>query len=180
MNDEVGTYCRCAPELLLSCPNYTKAVDMWSSGCIFAELLLKRKLFNGIYQNALFVLNDIFPLVGLHIADVDLEWLPKEQLLIIIEKFNSKPQQPAIFRTLFLSSIDQNALDLVENLLKSNSYDRLAAVEALSHPYFDNYTTDIPNTASTDLLWIHLDHLTTPENTREYLFNEANKIATQL
>lgn len=36
-----------APELLLSCKHYTSAIDMWSIGCIFAELLARRPLFAG-------------------------------------------------------------------------------------------------------------------------------------
>jgi len=36
-----------APELLLGEKNYTKAIDMWSIGCIFAELVNKAPLFPG-------------------------------------------------------------------------------------------------------------------------------------
>lgn len=36
-----------APELLLGMKEYTPAIDMWSVGCIFAELLRKEALFQG-------------------------------------------------------------------------------------------------------------------------------------
>lgn|SRR3990167_1913344 len=36
-----------APELLLQVENYTKAVDMWAVGCIFAELITREPLFPG-------------------------------------------------------------------------------------------------------------------------------------
>ena len=36
-----------APELLLAAKHYTTAVDVWSLGCIFAELVLLRPLFCG-------------------------------------------------------------------------------------------------------------------------------------
>jgi serine/threonine protein kinase len=36
-----------APELLLSCDHYTAAIDVWSVGCILAELLGRRPLFPG-------------------------------------------------------------------------------------------------------------------------------------
>lgn len=36
-----------APEIMLSCQEYTKAIDMWSVGCIFAELLGRKPLFPG-------------------------------------------------------------------------------------------------------------------------------------
>jgi cell division cycle 2-like len=38
--------CR-SPELLLGAKEYSTAVDMWSVGCIMAELLAKEPLFNG-------------------------------------------------------------------------------------------------------------------------------------
>lgn len=36
-----------APELLLSCEHYTTAIDVWSVGCILAELLGRRPLLPG-------------------------------------------------------------------------------------------------------------------------------------
>lgn len=36
-----------APELLLGAKQYTTAIDMWSLGCIMAELLTKEPLFKG-------------------------------------------------------------------------------------------------------------------------------------
>ncbi len=42
----------CAPEILLGLP-YTQAVDMWSFGCIMAELMTKRPLFPALDENEL-------------------------------------------------------------------------------------------------------------------------------
>lgn len=39
-----------APELLLGAKHYTRAVDMWAIGCIFAELISLRPLFLGIEE----------------------------------------------------------------------------------------------------------------------------------
>lgn len=36
-----------SPRLLLSPNNYTKAIDMWAAGCIFAEMLTGKTLFAG-------------------------------------------------------------------------------------------------------------------------------------
>lgn len=36
-----------SPRLLLSPNNYTKAIDMWAAGCMFAEMLMGKTLFAG-------------------------------------------------------------------------------------------------------------------------------------
>ena len=45
MTQEVVTQYYRAPEILMGAKHYTNAVDMWSVGCIFGELLGRRILF---------------------------------------------------------------------------------------------------------------------------------------
>ena len=45
MTQEVVTQYYRAPELLLGAQYYSYAIDVWSVGCIFAELLGRRILF---------------------------------------------------------------------------------------------------------------------------------------
>lgn len=47
MTEYVVTRWYRAPELLLSCSDYTSAIDVWSVGCIFAEVLRRKPLFPG-------------------------------------------------------------------------------------------------------------------------------------
>jgi serine/threonine protein kinase len=47
MTHEVVTLWYRAPEILLGYDMYTTAIDMWSMGCLFAELLFGRPLFSG-------------------------------------------------------------------------------------------------------------------------------------
>jgi serine/threonine protein kinase len=47
MTEYVVTRWYRAPELLLPCEHYSAAIDMWSVGCILAELLGRRPLFPG-------------------------------------------------------------------------------------------------------------------------------------
>jgi serine/threonine protein kinase len=51
-----------SPELLLGCDKYSSAIDMWSIGCIFAELLTKKPLFEGA-QNEIDQISKIFELL---------------------------------------------------------------------------------------------------------------------
>lgn len=42
-----------APELIFGATDYTAAIDVWSVGCVMAELLLGKPIFPGLYQDAL-------------------------------------------------------------------------------------------------------------------------------
>ena len=48
MTDYVATRWYRAPEVILTWEKYTKAIDMWSVGCIFAELLGRQPIFPGV------------------------------------------------------------------------------------------------------------------------------------
>lgn len=47
MTDYIATRWYRAPEVLLSPFKYNKSIDMWSVGCIFAELIMRKPLFPG-------------------------------------------------------------------------------------------------------------------------------------
>lgn len=59
--DVVTLYYR-SPELLLKMNEYATPVDMWSVGCIFAELAMRRPLFQG--QNDTYQIAEIFRIMG--------------------------------------------------------------------------------------------------------------------
>ena len=46
-NNQVVTLWYRAPEILLGSQRYSTPVDIWSIGCIFAEMVTKRPLFHG-------------------------------------------------------------------------------------------------------------------------------------
>ena len=51
MTDYVATRWYRAPELLLSMREYNESVDVWSVGCIFAELIRRRPFLPGTNSN---------------------------------------------------------------------------------------------------------------------------------
>lgn len=59
MTEYVVTRWYRAPELLLSCDHYTAAIDVWSVGCILAELLGRRPLFPGKVGGQLLALGQL-------------------------------------------------------------------------------------------------------------------------
>jgi len=76
MTEYVVTRWYRAPELLLSCAEYTAAIDIWSCGCIFAELLGRKPLFPG--RDYVHQLNLITRVLGTP-SDEDLAFVDSEK-----------------------------------------------------------------------------------------------------
>jgi cell division cycle 2-like len=122
-----------APELLLGASMYDSAVDMWSLGCVFGELLKKSPLLEG--KNELDQISKIFELCG---VPSEKTWpgfrrLPNARSLNI----PSSPSQQTKSNVRTQFSILTNAgCDLLDSLLSLDPGQRPTANEVLSHPYF--------------------------------------------
>ncbi|KAF8338150.1 kinase-like domain-containing protein [Cantharellus anzutake] len=116
-----------APELLLGETSYSTAIDMWSVGCIFGELVLKEPVFQA--KGELEMLGMIFKLLGSPSEDI---WpgfsnLPLTKTLTI-------PHTPTL-RTKF-RFLTEAGLDLMSKLLTYDPEQRISAEEAMKHHYF--------------------------------------------
>ncbi|KAJ3412658.1 hypothetical protein HDV05_000408 [Chytridiales sp. JEL 0842] len=118
-----------APELLLGAKEYTTAIDMWSIGCIFAELVNKEPLFPG--RGEIDQLTKIFKLLGTPSEKI---WpgfsdLPNSKSV----SFANIPFQSLRSRFPYLT---ENGIDLLSRLLTYDPKRRITAAQALRHPYF--------------------------------------------
>ncbi|EKM60944.1 uncharacterized protein PHACADRAFT_85120 [Phanerochaete carnosa HHB-10118-sp] len=118
-----------APEILLGATTYSTAVDMWSVGCIFAELLLKEPLFQA--KNELELISMIFKLLG---PPTGTTW-PEYSSLPLAKTMNLPAPYPSQLRQKF-PYITTAGLDLLSQLLTYDPEQRITAEEALKHPYF--------------------------------------------
>jgi cyclin-dependent kinase 12/13 len=123
------------PELLLGARKYTNSIDMWSAGCIVAEILSRKPMFPE--DNEFKMLQRIYALCG---TPNDDDW-PGVSSLQLFSSHGPKEHRPRILsvkladRALF-PFFDDLAIDLVDRLLTLNPGKRLTAAEALAHPYF--------------------------------------------
>uniref|UniRef100_A0A6B2L2W3 Protein kinase domain-containing protein n=1 Tax=Arcella intermedia TaxID=1963864 RepID=A0A6B2L2W3_9EUKA len=119
------------PELLLGAEQYGAAVDMWSAGCILAELLSPKKepLFQGKTEPSQLEL--IFMMLGTPSDDL---W-PEGRLLPWWKNMKPKVQSKSKLREKH-PDCSEHALDLLEKLLSLDPKQRMSASEALDHKYF--------------------------------------------
>lgn len=125
---EVVTLWYRAPDVLMGSGKYSTHIDIWSAGCIFAEMLNGRALFPG--KDARDQLNRIFRALG----TPNEETWPGVSLLPEYKKdFPIYPAQPLntlVFRR------EEEGLALLGEMLKYNPVTRITAAQALSHPFF--------------------------------------------
>ncbi|KZV52909.1 mitogen-activated protein kinase 20 [Dorcoceras hygrometricum] len=129
--DYVATRWYRAPELCGSFfSKYTPAIDIWSIGCIFAEVLTGKPLFPG--KNVVHQLDLITDLLGTPSMDT-ISRVRNEKARRYLTSMRKK--QPVPFTQKFPNA-DPFAIRLLERLLAFDPKDRPTAEEALGEPYF--------------------------------------------
>lgn len=129
LTDYVATRWYRAPEILLGSNKYTKGVDMWSLGCILAELLLGKPVFPG--TSTLNQLDRVMEITG-RPSQEDIEAINSPLAQTMLESL--PPTKAKKLRDVFPTASDE-ALDLLKNLMHFNPGKRLTAEQALKHPY---------------------------------------------
>uniref|UniRef100_A0A4W5N156 mitogen-activated protein kinase n=1 Tax=Hucho hucho TaxID=62062 RepID=A0A4W5N156_9TELE len=133
MTGYVATRWYRAPEIMLNWMHYNMTVDIWSVGCIMAELLTGRTLFPG--TDHINQLQQIMRLTGTPPASV-ISRMPSHEARNYI---NSLPQMPKRNFTDVFIGANPLAVDLLEKMLVLDTDKRITASEALAHPYFSQY-----------------------------------------
>ncbi|KAE9987856.1 hypothetical protein EG328_001282 [Venturia inaequalis] len=121
-----------APELLLGAATYDQAIDMWSVGCIFGELLKNEPLLQGTSE--VDELTKIFELCGLPTEETwpGFRRLPNARALRLPSKATSTG---SLIRSKF-PLLTSSGADLLNSLLSLNPAKRPSAKEVLAHPWF--------------------------------------------
>jgi cyclin-dependent kinase 2 len=126
---EVVTLWYRAPEILLGAKHYSTPVDVWSIGCIFAEMVNGRPLFPG--DSEIDELFKIFRLLG---TPDESSWPGVTTMPDYKDTF---PRWPARSLADAVPGLDPAGVDLLRGMLRYAPADRLTAKAAMAHPWFD-------------------------------------------
>jgi mitogen-activated protein kinase 1/3 len=131
MTEYVVTRWYRAPELLLNSTDYTAAIDVWSVGCIFLELMNRQPLFPG--KDHMNQMRLITELIG----------TPTEEDMGFVRNEDAKrymrhlPQFPRKSFVATFPHVHPTAIDLIERMLTFNPLQRITVEDALAHPYLE-------------------------------------------
>jgi mitogen-activated protein kinase 15 len=141
LTDYVATRWYRAPEILLGSNSYTKAVDLWSIGCILGELLGNKAMFPG--TSTMNQIDKILDVLGSPTSD-DLKSIESDyaaQMMENLPEYVRKNGLDALY-----PDADDDSMDLLKKLLTFNPSKRITVEQALEHPYvaqFHNPTEEI-------------------------------------
>uniref|UniRef100_A0A7N5ZXM4 cyclin-dependent kinase n=1 Tax=Anabas testudineus TaxID=64144 RepID=A0A7N5ZXM4_ANATE len=119
-----------SPDLLLGAKEYSTAVDMWSVGCIFGELLTQKPLFPG--KSEIDQINKIFKDLG---SPSEKIW-PGYSELPAVKKMTFTEYPYNNLRKRFGALLSDQGFDLMNKFLTYCPSKRIIADEALKHEYF--------------------------------------------
>lgn len=129
-----------APELIFGATEYNNSIDVWSVGCVMAELLLGQPLFPG--ESGVDQLVEIIKVLG----------TPTREMIHTMNPNYSEFKFPQIkahpWQKVFRSRTPADAIDLINKLLVYNPERRMTPIEALQHSFFDelrDQQTRLPN-----------------------------------
>ncbi|MBN3282742.1 CD11B kinase, partial [Polyodon spathula] len=119
-----------APELLLGAKEYSTAIDLWSVGCIFGELLTQKPLFPG--KSEIDQINKIFKDLG---SPSEKIW-PGYNEMPAVKKMTFTEYPYNNLRKRFGALLSDQGFDLMNKFLTYCPSKRITAEEALKHEYF--------------------------------------------
>lgn len=132
---EVVTLWYRAPEVLLGSRHYSTAIDMWSVGCIFAEMAMQgAPLFPG--DSEIDQIFKIFRILGTPNEDT---WPSVSTLPDYKPTFPQWSRQDLMK---IVPTLDESGIDLLKRTLIYDTAKRISAKRALLHPYFADYTSE--------------------------------------
>lgn len=152
LTEYVATRWYRAPEILLGSTNYTKGVDIWSVGCILAELFSGSPIFPG--SSTMNQLDRILQITGFP-SEEDIESINSAFTNTMLDSLPKQSNQ-AKLSDLF-PHVSQDALDLISKCLLFNPSKRISCEEALEHPYLADFHVPAEETVCNRIITISID-----------------------
>jgi len=171
LTDYVATRWYRAPEILLGSTKYSKAVDMWSVGCILGELIVGKAIFQG--TSTLNQIEKVLELIGKPKPE-DIESIESPHAATILSSINISKKRS--FHS-FFPNASEVALDFLRRLLVFNPNNRLTVEEALRHKYLEQFSSPEEEIVCDHIIEIPMDDNTkfSVKEYRDAIYNDIRE-----
>jgi len=129
-----------APELIFGATNYTQAIDIWSTGCVMAELIIGQPLFPG--ESGVDQLVEIIKVLGTPTREQIQSMNPN------YKEFKFPQIKPHPWSKVFPSWVSNSCVEIISRMLEYTPNDRISPLEACAHEFFNTFRqpdTRLPN-----------------------------------
>ena len=128
-----------APEIMLSCQEYTKAIDVWSVGCIFAELLKRKPMFPGDdYIHQLQLISDVLGTP----TDEELAFVTSDKAKRFMKSQATKTKMDY---AAYFDKANPLAIDLLDKMLQFDPANRITIEDvSIDHRQSSKWIEDRP------------------------------------
>lgn len=128
---EIVTLWYRAPEVLLGSQRYSCPVDVWSLGCIFAEMATRKPLFQGDSE-----IDQLFRMFRILRTPTEEIW---PGVTSLPDYKNTFPCWSTNQLATQLKNLNEDGIDLIQKMLIYDPVHRISAKDVLNHPYFDGF-----------------------------------------
>jgi mitogen-activated protein kinase 1/3 len=175
LTEYVATRWYRAPEIMLNARGYYKPIDIWSVGCILAEMIGGKPLFPG--KHYIEQINLILNVIGSP-DEADLVSIVNERARNYVSLLPVRKRTP--WKQLYPNASDLS-LNMLDFLLTFNPNRRVSVEEALKHPYLAQYydPSDEPIAPHPFTFDMELDDLPLPQ-LKQLIFEEIETIHERL
>jgi cyclin-dependent kinase 1 len=138
LTHEVVTLWYRPPEILLGSTTYAPPVDVWAIGPIIVEMVTKRPMFPGDCE-----IDEIYKIFRMLGTPDEKQW----PSCTALQDWNPAfPQWPRLSLKSVAPRLDEQGISLLEATLMYDPKARIAACEAMNHPFFDSVDKNAHNT----------------------------------
>ncbi|KIR29212.1 CMGC/MAPK protein kinase [Cryptococcus deuterogattii LA55] len=176
LTEYVATRWYRAPEIMLSNRRYTTAIDIWSIGCILAELLGLKPMFKG--KDYIEQMTLILETVGTPDEET-MARVASEKALLFLKTLPTYEKKD--LRSIFPDA-DPLAVDLTDQLLEFDHTRRIDVRTALKHAYVEKYhdPEDEPSCDKIFDKWEEVESLSTIEELKAAITREIKEFREEV
>ncbi|OMJ82238.1 hypothetical protein SteCoe_17078 [Stentor coeruleus] len=169
LTDYVGTRWYRPPEQLLTSSKYDEKFDIWSLGCIFAEMIGEVPLFPG--DNYIDQITKIIKILGTP-KDDDLHYVNNDAGVRFIR--NLPKENKKNWRNI-LPRITDEGIELLDMMLVFDPNKRASALDCMRSSYFRDYYSEEDCLIGEAFDWSYDEFVLNRENIEKYFYEEAKK-----